>query len=161
MRTLIYEDLWVFIVAWGWHTLIGLEDLSLWETSSLISRILRDPFLMGLAWLGLIVGHKIFPYILMRGGQVRPCQTRQRFVYPLQLPSVNFLFRLYILVVSFRCLLTSGCIVTFEVEPSTLSYRCLAMNAQVKLTSSLGPSPLPNMDEFINTTKLPLSPPFY
>ena len=109
MRTLIYEGLWVFIVAWGWHTLIGLEDLSLWETSSLISRILRDPFLMGLPWLGLIVGYKIFPYILMCRGQVRPCQTRQRFAYPLQLHSVNFLSRLYILVVSFRCLLTSGC----------------------------------------------------
>ena len=28
---------------------------------------------------------------------------------------------------------------------------------QVRLTSSLGASPLPNMDEFSNTTKLPIS----
>jgi len=55
------------------------------------------------------VGHKIFTYMFMRGGQVRPCQTRQRFAYPLQLPSVNFQPCLYILVVSFRCLLTSRC----------------------------------------------------
>ena len=31
------------------------------------------------------------------------------------------------------------------------------MNAQVRLTSLLGPSPLPNINEFINTSKLPLS----
>ena len=41
-------------------------------------------------------------------------------------------------------------------EPLTLSYH-LAMNAQVRLTSLLGPSPLPNINEFINTSKLPLS----
>jgi len=29
------------------------------------------------------MGHKIFPYMLMRGSQVRPCQLCQRFAYPL------------------------------------------------------------------------------
>ena len=53
--------------------------------------------------------------------------------------------------------IVQGLAVRFEVEPSTLSYRCLAMSVQVRPTSSLGLSPLPNMDEFINITKLPLS----
>ena len=111
------------------------------------SRILRDLFFIGLSWLQLNVGRKIFPYMLMRGGQGRPCQPRQGFAYPLQLPSVSFLPRLHILVVSF----------SFEVEPSTLSYRYWAMNIQVRLRSSLGPSLWPNMDDFIRTTKLPSS----
>ena len=53
--------------------------------------ILRCSFLIGLSWLGLIEVSKIFPYMLMRVGQARPCQTHQRFYYPLQLPSVGFL----------------------------------------------------------------------
>ena len=114
------------------------------------SRILRDPFLIGLSWLELSVGHKIFP-----------CQPRQWFAYPLQLHSVNFLSHLYILVISFKCLLTSRCSVSFEVEQSTLSYHCWVMNVQARLTSLLGPSPLPNMDKFINTTNLPLSKMIY
>ena len=33
MRTLVYEGLGVFIVAWDWYSFLGLEDLSLWERS--------------------------------------------------------------------------------------------------------------------------------
>ena len=36
MRTLVCEGLGVFIVAWDWYSFLSLEDLSLWERSSLI-----------------------------------------------------------------------------------------------------------------------------
>ena len=67
------------------------------------SHILRDHFLIGLSRLELNVGHKIFPHMPMHGGQVKSHQLRQGFAYPLQLPSVNFISRPYILVVLFRC----------------------------------------------------------
>ena len=101
--------------SWGFYSRMGLTFV-LWLIISFLvgenffnSCILWDPFLIRLSWLELNQVHKIFPYMLMRGGQVRPCQPRQRFTYPLLLPFINFLSRLYILVVSFRCLLTSRC----------------------------------------------------
>ena len=65
----------------------------------------------------------------MRGGQVRPHQPRQRFAYPLQLHSVNFLSPLYILIILFRCLLTSRCSgqlrgETVDLILSLLGYEC-------------------------------------
>ena len=67
------------------------------------SHILRDPFLIGLSWLELNVGHEIFSHMPMHGGQVKPRKLRQGFAYPLQLPFVNFISRPHILVVLFRC----------------------------------------------------------
>ena len=91
MRTLV---LWEF---WGFYSSMELIYTPSLRRSFLVgeiffnSRILRDHFLMRFPWLGLIIGHKIFPYILMRGGQVRPCQTRQRFAYPLSASFRQFL----------------------------------------------------------------------
>ena len=54
--------------------------------------------------------------------------------------------------------------VVFRVQPLALRwnrqislYRCWAMNVQARLTSSLGPSLQPNMDNFIKTIELSLS----
>ena len=107
----------------------------------------RNPFN-----LGLIVEHKMFPYMLMCEGQVRPCQTRQGFTYPLQLPPINFLSRLCILVVSWRCRWFQGATVGLEVNPSFTF-----MNAQVMLTSSSGPSVLRYVINFTKLFGLPLS----
>ena len=52
--------------------------------------------------------------------------------------------------------------VDLKVQPSALRWnrqlytRCLFMEAQMRPTSSLGPSALPNIGKFINITKLPL-----
>ena len=73
------------------------------------SYILQDPFFIGLSWLELNMGHKIFSHIPMRGSQVKPRQLRQGFAYPLQLPFVNFISRPYILVVLFRCFVVARC----------------------------------------------------
>ena len=35
----------------------------------------------------------MFPYIQIRGGQVRPCWTRHKFLSPREFPSVSFLSR--------------------------------------------------------------------
>ena len=94
----------------------------------------------------------MYSYILMREGQARSCQTRQRFTYPLQLPFINFLSHPCILVISFRCRWPQGSAIGLEVEPSFMS-----MNAQVRPTSSLRPSALPYVNEFIKLLDLPLS----
>ena len=104
-----------FVRALGFYSSMGLAFVPWLRRSFLVgeiffnSRILRDPFLIRLSWLELNMRHKIFPYMLMREGQVKPCQSRQRFAYSLQLLSVNFISRLYILVILFRCLLPSRC----------------------------------------------------
>ena len=87
----------------------GKEDLSLQERSSLIRISYGILSLQDSLDQSLNMGHKIFPYMLMRGSQVRPCQLHQRFAYPLQLPSVNFISCPYILVILFTCLLSSRC----------------------------------------------------
>ena len=103
MRTLVCEGLR------GFYSSIRLTFVSWLRRSFPVgdiffaSLILRDPFLIGLSWLKLNVGHKIFPHMPMRGGQVKPHQLRQGFAYPLQLPSVNFISCPYILVILFRC----------------------------------------------------------
>ena len=78
MRTLVCKGFGVFIVtSVPWH---------------------KGPFLVGKVFINtcILQEAKMFTYILMRGGQARPCQTRQRFAYPFQLPSVSSLPRLCI-----------------------------------------------------------------
>ena len=72
----------------------------------------------------------MFPYTFMRGGQARPCQTRQRLTYPLQFPYVNFSSHLCILVISFKCRWSRSAPVGFELEPLTLWHRRLRMHKQ-------------------------------
>ena len=120
------------------------------------SCILQDLFLIGLFWLGLSVGHKIFPYMLMHGGQAMSVLSKVR------LSSSDSLRQLHILSIYSSHLVQE--FVVFKVQPSALRwnhwllfYRCYALNVQARLTSSLGLSLLPNMDDFIKTTELPLS----
>ena len=102
--------------------------------------------------MGLILEHKMFPYMLMRGGQARPCQTSQRFTYPLQLLLVSFLSHLCILVVLWRCCWFQGAAVNLEVDPSFMF-----MNAQVMPTSSSRPLVLSYVNDFTKLFELPLS----
>ena len=120
------------------------------------SLILRDPFLIGLSWLKLNVGHKIFSYMLMHGDQFISNSSK---VY---LSSSASPCQLHISSIYSNCLLQT--FVVFKVQPSALrwNHRLLfycfsAMNVQARLMSSLGPSLSPNMNDFIKTTKLPLS----
>ena len=93
-------------------------------------------------------------YMLMRGGQVMSAPS----AYPLQLPPRQ----LHIPSIYYSHLIQM--VVVFRVQSSALRwnrrpslYHGLAVNAQARLTSSLGPSPQPNMDDFIKTTELSLS----
>ena len=105
--------------------------------------------------------HRIFPYTLMRVGQVRPCQTRQRFYYSLQLawhiPSAIYP-RLTIQVITFGCWLTNKVLSSaLGWDRHSYSVVTCAMFMLVRLTTLLGSSPLPNMDEFTSAVKLLLS----
>ena len=66
--------LW-FVKVLGFYNSIGLTSVP-WH---------RGPFLVGKVFINTCILReaKMFTYILMRGGQARPCQTRQRFAYPL------------------------------------------------------------------------------
>ena len=94
----------------------------------------------------------MFSYMLVRGGQARPCQTRQRFTYPFQLPPVSFLSCLCILVVSWKCHWFQGAAVGLKMDPSFTF-----MNTQVMPTNSLGPLVLPYVNNFTKLFELPLS----
>ena len=84
---------------------------------------------------------KIFPYIHIRGGQARPRWTRQRPFSPRQLP----------------CRLTQT-LSGIEMESLACDIVVLvSLNAQQKLTGSLGSLATSYMDEFILLPKLPLS----
>ena len=93
----------------------------------------------------------MFPYIFMRRGQVRLCQTCQRFIYPLRLLSVNFLSCLCILVVLFKCRTHQPCAETVGFMVS------LFIKAQARSSSLSRPSALLHVNEFINLSELPLS----
>ena len=87
-----YFRLWGF---WGFYSSVGPKSMPWSRSSFLIGEnlfnpcIFWNPFLVGVSWLEVRVGRKIFPYTCMRGDQARPCQTRQRFIYPLQLILFN------------------------------------------------------------------------
>ena len=99
--------------------------------------------------------------MLMRVGQVRPCQACQRFYYSLQLawriPSVTYP-RLPIQVVTFGCRLTKKVLSsTLGWDRQSYSIIARATIVLVRLTTLLGLSPSSNMDEFTSTAKLLLS----
>ena len=52
------------------------------------------------------MGRKIFPYTRMRGDRARPRQTRQRFIYPLQLILFNLSSSVYCLQLTIFSLLS-------------------------------------------------------
>ena len=80
---------------------------------------------------------KIFPYIHIRGGQARPRWTRQTRQLPCRLTQTS-----------------SG----IEMESLACDIVVLvSLNAQQKLTGSLGSLATSYMDEFILLPKLPLS----
>ena len=99
--------------------------------------------------------------MLMRVGQVRPCQACQRFYYSLQLawriPSATYP-RLPIQVVTFGCRLTKK-VLSSALGWDRQSYSVIARATVVlvRLMTLLGLSPSSNMDEFTSTTKLLLS----
>ena len=105
--------------------------------------------------------HKIFPYLLMRVGQVRPCQAHQRFYYSLRLawrvPSATYP-RLPIQVVTFGCRLTKK-VLSSALGWDHRSYSVIARTTVVlvRLTTLLGSSSSSNMDEFTSAAKLLLS----
>ena len=95
----------------------------------------------------------MFSYIFRRGGQARPCQTRQRFTFPLQLPSVSFLSCMH-----------PGRLIQVSYPSTSSSYLgtvdfmvLLFIKAQARSLVSSGPSALLHVNEFINLSKLPLS----
>ena len=51
--------------------------------------ILRDPFLIGTLLIRVNHGHKMFPYILIRGVQAKPRWIRQELRYPCQFPTTS------------------------------------------------------------------------
>ena len=53
------------------------------------AHILRDPFLIGTLLIRVNHGHKMFPYILIRGVQAKPCWIRQELRYPCQFPTTS------------------------------------------------------------------------
>ena len=101
----------------------------------------------------------MFPYIFMHGGQARPCQTHQRFTFPLQLPSVNFLSCMHpgrLIQVLYPSTLL--CPSTSSSYLGTVGFMVLLfIKAQARSLVSSGPSALLHVNEFINLSKLPLS----
>ena len=99
--------------------------------------------------------------MLMRVGQVRPCQACQRFYYSLQLawriPSATYP-RLPIQVVTFGCRLTKK-VLSSALGWDRQSYSVIARATVVLVRpmTLLGLSPSSNMDEFTNAAKLLLS----
>ena len=95
------------------------------------SHILLDLFLIGLSWLGLSVGHKIFPYMLMREGQAMSASSKVRLsslasLRQLHIPSMYSSHLVQVFVV-------------FKVQPSTF------------ILSLLGCERASEVDEFIRT----------
>ena len=94
----------------------------------------------------------MFTYILMRGGQARPCQTRQRFTYPLQLPSVSSLTCLCIFQSSH-----SG-VLDLKEQPSALRWNHRLYDIVIyvyectRSTGSLRPSALPQVYQAFKIT---------
>ena len=87
----------------------------------------------------------------MHGGQARPCQIRQWFIYPFQLPSISFLSCLCILVVLFKSR-------TCQPYGGTIGFMVsLFIKAQARSSSLSRPSALLHVNEFINLSELPLS----
>ena len=99
--------------------------------------------------------------MLMRVGQVRPCQACQRFYYSLQLawriPSATYP-HLPIQVVTFGCWLTKK-VLSSALGQDRQSYSVIARATVVlvRLMTLLGLSPSSNMDEFTSAAKLLLS----
>lgn len=105
-------------------------------------RILQDPFLVRILLIKVNHGAQdVSLYTHICGGQVRPCWTCQRPFSLHQLP----------------CRLTQ---MSLSVEMESSAYDIvvfISLNAQLKLTGSLGPSASSYTDEFILLPKLPLS----
>ena len=95
------------------------------------SHILLDLFLIGLSWLGLSVGHKIFPYMLMREGQAMSASSKVR------LSSLASLRQLHIPSMYYSRLVQV--FVVFKVQPSSF------------ILSLLGRERASEVDEFIRT----------
>ena len=122
MRNLVCEGFRGFYNDVELHSFLGREGISLWGRSLLMHVSCGILSLYGPSWLVLIMGYKMFPYILIRGVQAKPCWIRQKLLYPRKLPFVSFLPRLGVLIVPPKSHRLWGRVVGFEKD--SLASQC-------------------------------------
>ena len=121
------------------------------------SRILQNPFLVGLPLIKVNPGAQDFSLYTHAW---RPSKVMSDSLKVCLFPLASFCQLLIPSTYSSRFV---QMFVNLKVQSLALRWnrrlctRCLFMDAQMRPTSSLRPSALPNMGEFINITKLPLS----
>ena len=100
MRTLVCEGLGFFYSSIGLILVLWLRRSFFVGENLFNSRILRNPFLVGVLLIGLSVERKIFPYILMSWNPSKrhPGPVKNSF-HPRQLHLINFSFTPRLLVV--------------------------------------------------------------
>ena len=147
----------------GLYSSIGLISVPWLRRSFLVreilfnSRILQNPFLVGLP---LIKVNRGAQDISLYSHAWRLSKVMSDSSKVCLFPLASFC-QLLIPSTYSSCLVQM--FVDLKVQPSALRWNrrlcthCLFMDAQMRLMSSLRPSALPKMGEFINITKLPLS----